>query len=219
MRFTFTGVLWPLGLLVAALAAFGCDTTPTYSPYIEETGFELNGRCWPYAAENGDTVYDCGCEASFILAKGSYVNMEVPAAFAPACESRLYLHPKGNSIEITHYNTIMPCFPDNIVGHLLNEDGDVDDGELATYLARFEANFTSASTNGVPVIASSIQMKEEIRPFSLLAPEMCSYTLRAKIDDVEKGEYEIKLWDRYDEPLFFLDKDGEPTISTWPVDI
>jgi|GEM_PF-4969516 len=215
MRITYTGVF---GLLAAALLIMGCDSTPSYSPYIEEASFELNGRCWPYTADDGTTTYDCGCEAAYNLAKGEHAKMEVPEAFADICQSRLYMYPKGNSIEITHYNTLLPCFPDDIVGHLLAEDEELDD-ETTEYLNRFEVWMDPASTNGVPVIASVIQLKELIRPVTLLAPELCSYTLRVKIDDVEKGEYDIKLWDRNNKPILFLDDDGEATISTWPVDI
>ncbi len=206
-------------LLAAAAAAIlaGCESTPSYSPYIEKQEFDVNGMCERAVKADGAASYDCKCTDKYLYDEGKKVFLLQPSPYGETCKSVLRLKGDGHSLSVEVYNLLLPCFPKEAMDEIIRQQnasgGDYDVVELESdgYIERFWVYLSSGSDGASPEIAESIQLKINIVPASLLTSDVCSYNVRAKVADLPKGEYLFKLWNEKLAPVNILDANGEPT--------
>lgn len=206
-------------LLIAAASSMfaGCESSPSYSPYIEKQEFDINGRCDRIVNADESASYDCKCTDKYLYDEGKKVFLLQPSPYGAACKSVLRLKGDGHSLSVEVYNLLLPCFPKEAMEEIIKQQnasgGDYDEAEAESdgYIERFWVYFSSGSDGASPEIAESIQLKTNIVPASLLTSDTCSYNVRAKVSDLPKGEYLFKLWNEKLAPVNILDANGEPT--------
>ena len=196
-------------VVLLVLAAGGCGGTSSYTPYLSDAAFGLNGRCIPVAGQDDTTTYDCGCYDSWRRVRGDFVRTEVPDAFWPACESRLYYRFSGNRLTLEHYNVFLPCFPEDVVTYYKDRTQDPSLETDEDIEERYMAYFAPITDDAYPVIAEVIQLTETVTPASLTQDDLCSYNLFISIEDMEKGAYDFKLWRSDRSPLPFTDASNQ----------
>lgn len=209
-----------VSLAFAALAAIfaGCQSTPSYSPYIEKQEFDINGMCERVVGTDESVGYDCKCTDKYLYDEGKKTFLLQPEPYGKTCKSVLRLKGDGHSLSVEVYNVLLPCFPKEAMDRIIADQnatngGDYDavEEESDGYIERFWVYLSSGSDGASPEIAESIQLKMNIAPAALLTSDTCSYNIRAKVSDLPKGEYLFKLWNEKLAPADILDADGRPT--------
>ena len=169
-------------LFCIVLVSFGCEDVSDPSPYLDSKVFSLQEKCMTdFSSEKGVCVAILDGEI-----REKCEEKETACEGKACCVEHFYIRKIKNKPRFIHYNAEYPCYADWLIERYMGDENS------PTYHNDIYRAVSMELTSSV--IEDIVHISEVLYRPSDQVDGMCRYTIEATIEDLDRGEYTLKLW-------------------------